>query len=136
MMRMVVYAPIVVDDDGETEYYFVARENDITAEHFEWLEYVHQHDQDREEDESVTVCRTFLTAGIMGIDPSIAKHFSSEEVRANDEFKRVFKLVACGRDGDPVYPDQVPGRMTAKPGETIVRTFAHRFSADTWDFVE
>ena len=135
MMRMVVYAPIVVDDDGETEYYFVARENNLTAEHFEWLKYVHQHDQDCEEGENDTV-RAFLIAGIMGIDPSIAKHFPSEAVRANDEFKRVFKLVACGRDGDPVFPGEVPGRMTAKPCETIVRTFAHRFSEDTWDFVE
>lgn len=135
MAPVVVYAPILVDDDGETEYFFVARETDLTTEHFKWLEYVHQHDQDREEDENGTV-RAFLIAGIMGIDPDMAKHFSSEEVRADDEFNRVFKLVACGRDGDPVYPDQVPGRLTAKPDETIVRTFVHRFSADTWDFVE
>jgi len=133
MAPVVVYAPVLVDDDGETEYFFVARETDLTAEHFEWLRYVHHH-EDHEEYNNETV-RAFLIAGILGIDPSMAKHFSAEEVRANDEFKRVFKLVACGRDGDAVFPDQVPGRLTAKPGETIVHTFVHRFSEDTWDFV-
>ena len=134
MAPIVVYAPVLVDDDGETDYFFVAREKDLTAEHFEWLEYDHHH-EDREEYNIDTV-HAFLIAGILGIDPGMAKHFSSEEVRANDEFKRVFKLVACGRDGDPVYPDQVPGRLTAKPGETTTRTFVQRFGEDTWDFVE